>query len=152
MPKLPLIVMEILCNQLLCWWLLCVILQQGETSQNISHNSISISKSSTHQWRKDLLSSAPRNRKPSVCASITSRQRLAEVIARLLARDSQLNRYKRILLLLLKINNSSKNHCIVTKYWNHLVCYLCQWLKYHLSIHLIRLQVCLKNIKTKKDP
>lgn len=69
---------------------------------------ISISKSSTHQWRKDFLSSAPRNREPSVCTSITSRQRLAEVIARLLAWDSQLNRYKRILLLLLKSITAQK--------------------------------------------
>lgn len=81
MPELPLNIMNIPCNKLLCWRLLCEILQ-------------------TTQRGEDALGRTTGHREPAVRAGVARSQRLAEVIRRLLAHDSHLGRQVRVVLLL----------------------------------------------------
>jgi len=81
MPEFPLDIMNIPCNKLLSWRLLCEILQ-------------------TTQRGEDALGSTTGHGEAAMRAGVARSQRLAEVIRRLLAHDSHLRGQVRVVLLL----------------------------------------------------
>jgi hypothetical protein len=113
MPELPLDIMNIPCNKLLCWRLLCEILQttlyhllfatanQTTHAAELNKRNATQNTHSSHQWGEDTLGRATGHREPAVRAGVARSQRLAEVIRRLLAHDSHLRRQVRVVLLLL---------------------------------------------------
>jgi hypothetical protein len=104
-------------NKFLCWGLLCEILQttlyhlllataeattHAEAKQNYTHTQ-------SHQRREDALRGTAGHGEAAVRAGVAGRQRLAEVVGRLLAHDAHLRGQVGVVLLLLHNNRPIRN-------------------------------------------